>query len=33
MRVSGKNLSNYDDFKNDNKELKAKNSQTHGGKK
>lgn len=32
MRVAGKNLSTYDEFKADNKELKAKNSQTHGGK-
>ena len=33
MRVAGKNLSTYDEFKADNKELKIQNSQTHGGKK
>lgn len=32
MRVAGKNLSTYDEFKADNKELNIKNSQTHGGK-
>ena len=32
MRVAGKNLSTYDEFKADNKELKIQNSQTHGGK-
>lgn len=33
MRVAGKNLSTYDEFKADNKELKIQNSQTHGEKK
>lgn len=32
MRVAGKNLSTYEEFKTDNKELKIQDSQTHGGK-
>ena len=32
MRVAGKNLNTYDEFKTDNKDLKIQNSQTHGGK-